>query len=50
MVQTKRKLEKKLSLKYNYSSGKMKQKILVACTKMQFNGPDKKESRESGCH
>ena len=28
----------------------MKQKMLVAFTKMQFNGPDKKESRKSGCH
>ena len=22
----------------------------VACTNIQFNGPDKKESRKSGCH
>ena len=50
MVQTKRKLEKRLPLKYNYSSGKMKQKMEVAFTEMQFNGQDKKESREAGCH
>ena len=28
----------------------MKWKMQVAFTKMQFNGPDKKESRKSGCH
>ena len=39
-----------LVLKYNYSSGKIKQKIQVYFTKMQFNGPDKKDSRKSGCH
>ena len=42
--------KKRLILKYNYTSGKMKQKIQAAFTKMQFNGPDKKQSRKSGCH
>ena len=39
-----------LPLKYNYSSGKMKGKMHVAFTTMQFNGRDKKESRKCGCH
>ena len=43
-------IKKLLTLKYNYTSGKIKQKMSVAFTKMQFNGPDKKESRKSGCH
>ena len=37
MVQTKRKLEKRLPLKYKYSSGKMKQKcklLLLKCSLM----------------
>ena len=34
--------KKRSILKYNYTSGKMKQKIQAAFTKMQFNGPDKK--------
>ena len=36
----------RLPLKYNYSSGKMKWKMPDVFTKMQFNGPDKEESRK----
>ena len=35
-----------LSLKYNYTSCKMKWTMQVAVTKMKFNGPDIKESRK----
>ena len=51
MVQTNRKLEKR-----GYHKNiiivlvKGNEKLLVAFTKMQLNGQEKKESRKSGCH
>ena len=42
--------KKRSILKYNYTSGKMKLKMLSCFTEMQSNGPDKKQSRKSGCH
>ena len=49
MVQTKRNQEKVVATKI-FFYGETKWRIKVSATKIQPDGPDKQESRKSGCH